>query len=377
MNRPAFAPNPPDAAGIVSWVHLGDLHMELAQGQNYEDLVQLVQKVNAKFANAISFVMLPGDNANEGSKAQYQVVRSALDQLKAPWCAIIGDHDVHEKSFDNFLAYMGPKTHYDFAVGRLHFFALNAFSVPYPESFEVSDEQLDHLETSIGQLPPNEYAILFLHCYPSELNQGGDRLRKLIKGRRVLLIDMGHTHYNEVANDGNTIYTATRSTGQIEEGPVGFSITNIDGNVVSWKYLPLDRSRTVMITSPSDHRLLTAATTPVKKDSPIVVRAKIWDATPQTQVLAEFAGQSLSLRRIPESSVFQGIFDRGLEEGVYELIVTAFGEDEETARDRITVRVGQLEQPRPPHDLDNALEAWPEHGLLGTRLGPNRNGRKW
>ena len=30
-----------------------------------------------------------------------------------------------------------------------------------------------------------------------------------------------------------------------------------------------------------------------------------------------------------------------------------------------------------PSDQDNALEAWPEHGLLGTQLGPNRNGKKW
>jgi hypothetical protein len=28
-------------------------------------------------------------------------------------------------------------------------------------------------------------------------------------------------------------------------------------------------------------------------------------------------------------------------------------------------------------DQDNALEAWPEHGLLGTQLGPNKNGKKW
>jgi hypothetical protein len=28
-------------------------------------------------------------------------------------------------------------------------------------------------------------------------------------------------------------------------------------------------------------------------------------------------------------------------------------------------------------DQDNALDAWPEHGLLGTQLGPNKNGKKW
>jgi hypothetical protein len=33
--------------------------------------------------------------------------------------------------------------------------------------------------------------------------------------------------------------------------------------------------------------------------------------------------------------------------------------------------------PRAERDQDNAISAWPEHGLLGTQLGPNKNGRKW
>ena len=32
---------------------------------------------------------------------------------------------------------------------------------------------------------------------------------------------------------------------------------------------------------------------------------------------------------------------------------------------------------RVERDQDNALEAWLEHGLLGTQLGPNKNGKKW
>jgi hypothetical protein len=32
---------------------------------------------------------------------------------------------------------------------------------------------------------------------------------------------------------------------------------------------------------------------------------------------------------------------------------------------------------RVERDQDNALDAWPEHGLLGTQLGPNKNGKKW
>ena len=36
----------------------------------------------------------------------------------------------------------------------------------------------------------------------------------------------------------------------------------------------------------------------------------------------------------------------------------------------------RLERHADCSDAD-ALEAWPERSLLGTQLGPNRNGRKW
>jgi Icc protein len=80
-----------------------------------------------------------------------------------------------------------------------------------------------------------------LHCYPSDLKVGGDEVSRLVRDYDVRLIDMGHTHYNEIANDGRTLYSATRSTGQIEEGPVGYSVTNIDGNVVSWRFVELGK----------------------------------------------------------------------------------------------------------------------------------------
>lgn len=43
----------------------------------------------------------------------------------------------------------------------------------------------------------------------------------LVHRSRVRLVEMDHTHYNELSNDGRIVYAATRSTGQIEEGPVG------------------------------------------------------------------------------------------------------------------------------------------------------------
>ena len=112
-----FLPGDPEAAGIVTWVHVGDLHMTRAGEQNHRDLLSIVQEINEVFAGSIAFVYLPGDVADDGSAAAYAVVRDALDRLQAPWCSILGDHDVHEKSFANYLAAMMPEKHYAFAVG--------------------------------------------------------------------------------------------------------------------------------------------------------------------------------------------------------------------------------------------------------------------
>jgi 3',5'-cyclic-AMP phosphodiesterase len=44
----------------------------------------------------------------------------------------------------------------------------------------------------------------------------------------------------------------------------------------------------------------------------------------------------------------------------------------------LTSQSGHYDAPaRKPGDSVNAIGAYPEKGLLGTQLGPNRNGRKW
>src|SRR5712664_4191048 len=98
-----FHPRMPDAAGVISWIHIGDLHMTEAGGQNHLDLISIVGEINRAFSGSLSFVYIPGDVADDGSVAEYSVVREALDQLQVPWCSIIGDHDVHEKNFTNYL----------------------------------------------------------------------------------------------------------------------------------------------------------------------------------------------------------------------------------------------------------------------------------
>jgi 3',5'-cyclic-AMP phosphodiesterase len=65
-------------------------------------------------------------------------------------------------------------------------------------------------------------------------------------------------------------------------------------------------------------------------------------------------------------------------EGVHSLVVSVEDDSGNVATDEFRVASGKLmERERAERDQDNALEAWPEHGLLGTQLGPNKNGKKW
>jgi 3',5'-cyclic-AMP phosphodiesterase len=372
----SFQPASPDPAGVVSWVHLGDLHMTRAGEQNHLDLEEIVNEINRTFTGSVSFVFLPGDVADDGSRAAYAVVRGELDRLNVPWCAIIGDHDVHEKSFANFLEAMSERTHYAFTVGSVRFVAMNAFDVPHRGAFTVSVDQLAWVKrefetaTNAGQTK-----VLLLHCYPSGLKAGSAELMKLLRNFDVSLIDMGHTHYNEIANDGRTLYSATRSTGQIEEGPVGYSIANIDGGVVSWRFVELNKLPVVIITSPSDERLLTnTSETPRGK---LLVRAKFWSEVEALRATAHLDGHDVPMERVEKSQVWEAHLSV-LHEGVCPLVVSVEDSHGKVATDEIRFVSGNpARREHVERDQDNALEAWPEHGLLGTQLGPNKNGKKW
>ncbi|HEY6850106.1 MAG TPA: hypothetical protein VI320_28360 [Terracidiphilus sp.] len=65
-------------------------------------------------------------------------------------------------------------------------------------------------------------------------------------------------------------------------------------------------------------------------------------------------------------------------QGVYSLVVSVEDSLGEITTEEIrVVSRDPAKRVRVERDQDNALEAWLEHGLLGTQLGPNKNGKKW
>jgi len=364
----------------VSWIHIGDTHITRPGDSSDLALGQIVGEINDVYAPAgIDFVFLPGDIADNGSAAAYRAVRAHLDRLKAPWYAIVGDHDVHERSFANFQTYVSSTLHGAFTVGDYRFLRLNAFSEPRPDAFIVDDQQLRWLEEQLQQSSARGIqAVLLLHCYPSDLKQGGTRLSELLRRFPVLLIDMGHTHYNEISNDGDVLYCATRSTGQIEEGPPGYSVISIDEGVVSWHFVRLGSPALVAITHPADHRLSTTRTGVAPMSQRLAVRAKIWSSSSVKAARALLKTREVALYQRDEV-LWEGVLDTvGMQEGVHRLLVTAQDSAGTQLASDIWISLGDRpERNHSPIDQENAIGAWPERDILGTQLGPNKNGHKW
>jgi 3',5'-cyclic-AMP phosphodiesterase len=367
----------------LTWVHFGDLHMTQGGEQNHRDFLALVDEVNTHLTGHVDFCLLPGDNADNGEITQYQLIRSALDRLRVPVHIIPGDHDREPGDLGAFYATLGAE-HLPKAL------ALNGYRCLFLDivsagrggpDFQLGEAQFQWLEQELAQARrAQEPCVVFMHAYPADLKTDGDRLLRLLKKSAVLAVDMGHTHYNELSNDGQIVFATTRSTGQIEEGPVGFALMNLEGDVVSWRFKPLDsRWPFVMITSPADKRLVTESTQRDQVVSgPFTVHARAWSTAGITACRCR-VGKGEWTPMTATSDPTRWTLNCTAPEEPFDLTVEA--EDRAGGCDVESIQVATSGFSAPTRvangsDVDS-VGAWPEKHILGTQLGPNRNGKHW
>jgi Icc protein len=368
---------------LISWIHFGDLHIAGREEQNYRDFLTLIDEANRHMGTGIDFALLPGDNADDGEEDEYQLLKEAIGRCRFPIQAIAGDHDVGTGDLLLFRRYLSDRPHRSFAIGSHRFVFLNSVAHWRPPVFGLGDEQMNWLRDELHQAhSARERVVVFMHAYPSEHGVDAAELRHLFQDGGVLLVEMGHTHYNELANDGRIVYATTRSTGQIEEGPAGFSVTTLDDGVVSWKFKPIDEWPLVMITSPADERLIIDPSSPSQVvTGSTQVRARVWGASVQSVTLTVDAGKPILMSAL-DGCTWAAAWDAGqLANGSHEIMVSARDFDGRTVNDRISVYVNHKKEYASPArrepDYENAIGAWREKHILGTQLGPNENGHPW
>jgi 3',5'-cyclic AMP phosphodiesterase CpdA len=366
---------------VLAFVHIGDLHLTDAKQRNFRDFLAIVAQIEIECARAVDFVALPGDNADNGLPEQYALAATALKMLSAPVFAIPGDHDMEQGGLDAFYAGLrAPPLPMAITV-RGHRCLFLDFSGPGGggPDFRLGAHQMSWLARELeGAQTRGEPCLMFMHAYPADLKGDGETeaLNRMIGAHDVALVDMGHTHYNELANDGRTIFASTRSTGQIEEGPVGYSIATLDYGVVSWRFKPLDDPFPfVVITAPADHRLLRRPDHAL--DGSCEVRALVLGARQVQRAECRVEdGEWAPMVCSSDGRLWTGQLSPPSERLA---TITVRAVDETGRPGQHSIRAATKAYVAPPRARDgsdaDSIGAWPENGVFGTQLGPNRNGR--
>lgn len=344
--------------GVVSWVHIGDLHITTADQQNYKDLQTIIANTNQYLKNGVNFAVLPGDNANDDTEAEYQLIKQATDQLQVPLYSVPGDHDL-KSGLTNYNKYMEPVNYQSFTADKYHFVFLDVMS-------GISNDEKTWLTNDLDTAAKAGLkSVIVMHSYTV-----ASQLQDVIQRDNVIMVDSGHTHYNDVANDGHTIYAAGRNTGQVTEGPVGFDMINLDNGVVSWKFKPLGSWPFAMITAPSDEQLMIDGTQVVHGTTDI--RAKIWDDKGVAAATMSIDnGTPIPMQQIGTTQMWSVPWDSTTAgDGEHRLTLDVKGAGGNTTEDKITVLVNQSGTTQLPQrafgPTGNSLGAYVEKGLLGN-----------
>ena len=407
---------------VFAFAHIGDLHLQGGGDRNADDLRAILAEIDGLHGRGLlDFAYLPGDLAEDGRAAQYAILINALAaHPHLPIRLIAGDHDRQfgtmtdfdalfaqaagsarggrHRAQDNDLSKFGqpdPVRQYYFAetIAGVRCLFLDMISAGYGQKgfgldFRLGPCQLAWLRQELAQADRDGLpCAVFTHTYPDDLNGPGEKaaLAGLIRGHNVRLVEMGHTHYNELAHDGRTLYASARSVGQNEDGSVGYAVAAIDGAVTSWRFKPLDQALPVtMITSPADRRLATAALDP---SATITVRALVLSSAPQAAwgcwVRVDDGPaypMSRASPRIVEAQVPWPVGSRRLSvtvtDGTLNPCTLAPNTDTDSIEPVSRCFVPPLAPERPGSDAFRT-PFWPEKGIRGDQLGPNRNGRGW
>jgi Icc protein len=371
---------------MLTWLEFGDLRASEADGWKSLDIFsRLVDDANRHLADAVDFAVLPGDNANHATSGQFRNIADAASRLELSLHILPCDHDFESGSLADLYEILGAKRlpYVTEIVGsRCLFHDLVSAGTGGPD-FRLDDQQMRWLSDELQAAQTDKHQpVVFVHAYPNDPQSGGGEIEDMFSRFRVAFVGTGHTHYNELINHRSTTHAATRSTGEVEEGPPGFSIGVLDDSVVSWHFKPIDETRPlVLIASPADRRLITDLAEVDQAASGLIRgRAKVFGGEVGQVTARVNEGRHFEMTEDAPHAWSGTIPD--VADGLQTLQVEATTVDGDVKRDTIEVLVRSSvatddDRVRAQHRNFEPIGSWPERNLLGSPLGPNKNGRKW
>ena len=258
----------------------GDLHLTRSGRPNHRAALWAVAQAN-EFIKP-DFVQFIGDNVQDGTTEQFELFRDLTNRLEVPWYALVGDHDAQgDPEAMQFRTHVGD-TCGSTAIRGFRFLRLNTQEA---RPVGLSAEQLGWFRAEVdAALGAGERVVVFQHNYPYQIwedfaGPGIDQWRETVQTRRIQAIITGHTHYWQMANDGRNAAVTTRSIGDPEGGPPGYTLAFFEDEDFAIAFRSVeDRGPLVLITHPREAILVTGPPHVIKGQDE--VRAQVWSASP-------------------------------------------------------------------------------------------------
>jgi 3',5'-cyclic-AMP phosphodiesterase len=263
----------------VVFVWPGDLHLESEDRPNYKTALWMADEVNDLIRP--DFVQFAGDNVQHARENEWALFKNVTDKLRAPWHALVGDHDAHhDPGCHSYQNHVG-QTYLAFTVNSYRFICLNTMQF---RPLGLTDEQVIWFRYEVdAAVARGERIVVFQHHYPFQIwedftGPGIERWRQIVQTSPITALFAGHTHYGQIANDGRHVYVATRSIGDPEGGPAGYAVVFLDGEDLALTYRSVeDKGLVVLITSPRKALLATKPAHIVP--GPVEARVRAWSKT--------------------------------------------------------------------------------------------------
>lgn len=318
----------------------GDLHLTEPGIENHRVALWMVDEVNDYVRP--DFVQFIGDNVQNAAEEEFALFNQVAERLRVPFHVLVGDHDVHDDCHAaRFRRFFGDT----YGASSCKGFRLLRLNTMEHQPLGFSTEQIQwfrsEIETAIGR---GEQIVLFQHHYPFKVYEqfsgpGISDWRREVQTSAIAAIFTGHTHYAQVANDGRNVSITTRSIGDPEGGPPGFTLAYLHGDDLAVTYRSIDdRGPLALIVHPRDLLLATGPQHLVSADDLAIVR--VWGRSAVIEVLARIDGQDwLPLKPGPPAEWHFSLPLLSLTKGRHSLEVAATDEQGNRAGNSITFLV--------------------------------------
>lgn len=268
----------------------------------------------------------------------------------------MGDHDVHEDAAARRFRRFVGETYGASSLGGFRFVRLNTLE---HQPLGISEQQIDWFRGEVDSAPGrDERVVVFQHHYPFKVYEqfagpGIAAWREIVQTRPIAGIFTGHTHYGQIANDGRNVSITTRSIGDPEGGPPGFTLAYLCGDDLAVTYRSVDdRGPIALITHPRDLLMATGPQHIVSGTDEF--RMRVWCLNTISSVVGRIDGEDRFPLEPSTSSDWRcPLPEAWFPKGAHQLEVEATDDRGLSSRDSITFLVDPTGRYTP------VPQAWP------------------